>query len=255
MYGQTGSGKTYTMLGDYSKEIRENNGINKRSSSNKMRIRSGSRNHSNNQNETLKRNWSYGSLPSKEEPWLNSKVGGIGLIKQASLRTPKGLPPKSSCIPQPSSWISSVNNKNSSKKFNSSDNEFQQKSDFSSAISFDSYVKNCQQSSMTPKRNSNQLVRNQSEGKLKGVSISTIEDLQNKGVLIHALSELFSQIENYSIINKSLEEESKEFDKNIKTNTFIIKCSYFEIYNDTVYDLLSDINEFDKPLIVWEDSK
>ena len=43
MYGQTGAGKTYTMLGDYSKEVREecalNNGISKEAISK----RSGSR--------------------------------------------------------------------------------------------------------------------------------------------------------------------------------------------------------------------
>lgn len=55
MYGQTGSGKTYTMLGDYSKEIRENSLLGKRSGSNKNRIRSGSRNNYNS-NSSLKRN-------------------------------------------------------------------------------------------------------------------------------------------------------------------------------------------------------
>jgi hypothetical protein len=61
MYGQTGSGKTYTMLGDYSKEIREANSLGKRSGSNKMRMRSGSRNKN---SSGLKRNSSLGSLSS-----------------------------------------------------------------------------------------------------------------------------------------------------------------------------------------------
>lgn len=55
MYGQTGSGKTYTMLGDYSKEIRESSLLGNRSGSNKNRIRSGSRNNYNS-NSSLKRN-------------------------------------------------------------------------------------------------------------------------------------------------------------------------------------------------------
>lgn len=56
MYGQTGSGKTHTMLGEYSKEIRESNIMGKRSGSNKMRIRSGSRNHQIHASNSLNRN-------------------------------------------------------------------------------------------------------------------------------------------------------------------------------------------------------
>ena len=255
MYGQTGSGKTYTMLGDYSKEIRENSWLSKRSSSNKMRIRSGSRNHSTNQTESLKRNCSYGSLPGKAEPGVIPKPLGLGLHKQTSLGTPKGLPPKANCFNQPSSGSGSQSNRNLVKKSTTSEIEAAQKSEITNAVSFESYIKNWQQYSLTPKRGSSRLQRNQSEAKLKGGSNSVVEELQNKGVLIYSLSELFNQIENYSTVNKSLEEDSKEYDKNIKTNTFIVKCSYFEIYNDTVYDLLSDINEIDKPLIVWEDPK
>lgn len=55
MYGQTGSGKTHTMLGDYSKEIRESSCFSKRSGSNNLRMRSGSRNNYNSRN-SLKRN-------------------------------------------------------------------------------------------------------------------------------------------------------------------------------------------------------
>lgn len=99
------------------------------------------------------------------------------------------------------------------------------------------------------------MTRNKSDGKLQGASTVNIDDDSNKGVLIYSLNELFNQIENYSFINKSLDEDFKDSGSNMKSNTFIIKCSYFEIYNDTIYDLLSDINEFDKPLMVCEDPK
>lgn len=37
--------------------------------------------------------------------------------------------------------------------------------------------------------------------------------------------------------------------------TFIVRCSYFEIYNDYVYDLLAALEHLDTPMHVCEDSK
>ena len=45
------------------------------------------------------------------------------------------------------------------------------------------------------------------------------------GVLIHGLQQLFEQI------------EAREKQEN---RIFIVKCSYFEIYNDQVFDLLNE---------------
>ena len=255
MYGQTGSGKTYTMLGDYSKEIRETSWFNRRSGSNKMRIRSGSRNHGINQSSSLKRNWSFGALQGKMGVSLNSKLMTSGIQKQLSLGTTNGLPPKSTATNQPSSNNEIYSNKQNLKKTISSDSDILLKSDTSNAMSFASYIRNWKQYNVTPKKGIDPLTRNKSDGKLQGASTVNIDDDSNKGVLIYSLNELFNQIENYSVVNKSLDEEFKEQGNNLKTNTFVIRCSYFEIYNDTVYDLLSDINEFDKPLIVWEDPK
>ena len=38
-------------------------------------------------------------------------------------------------------------------------------------------------------------------------------------------------------------------------NTFIVRCSYFEIYNDLCYDLLANLEEFGDSLPVCEDPK
>lgn len=231
MYGQTGSGKTYTMLGEYSKEIRENNCLGKRSGSNKMRIRSGSRNHTINHSSSLKRNCSFGALPGKVGLSSNAKLSQPGLQKQLSVGTSNGLPPKSAGSGQAPSVSDAVSNS-------------------SNAMSFASYIRNCKQYNVTPKKGINPLTRNKSESKLQGASTIYNDEEANKGVLIHSLRELFHQFENYSIVNKSLDEDFKEQGNNLKTNTFIVRCSYFEIYNDTVYDLLKDINDFDKPLLV-----
>lgn len=164
----------------------------------------------------------------------SSKLNSTGLSKQYSLNNNSKLPPKSAGQ-------------------NPSSNEAT--SDTSNTMSFASYIRNCKQYNVTPKK-INPLTRNKSVGKLQTISTLGIDESHNKGVLIYSLNHLFESIEDY--IQKSPEksdEESKEQGDNVKTNTFIIRCSYFEIYNDTVYDLLADINEFDKPLIVCEDSK
>jgi hypothetical protein len=77
-------------------------------------------------------------------------------------------------------------------------------------------------------------------------------DNGDKGVLIYSLNELFSEVEKCRLSREefSLEESKEQGD--VSSNTFIITCSYFEIYNDTVYDLL---NEIDKPIMVCEDPK
>lgn len=89
MYGQTGSGKTHTMLGDYSKEIREANSLGKRSGSNKMRMRSGSRN----KNNGLNRNSSLGSLSNHSNLPHTHRQNPV-FMKTASHGV--GLPPKAS---------------------------------------------------------------------------------------------------------------------------------------------------------------
>lgn len=98
----------------------------------------------------------------------------------------------------------------------------------------------------------NPLTRNNSEGGLQALSTIQNDEDANKGVLIYGLKELFGEIERCTQEqnDSSVDEESKEQGKNNASNSFIVKCSYFEIYNDTVYDLLSDINEFDQPLLV-----
>ena len=50
------------------------------------------------------------------------------------------------------------------------------------------------------------------------------------GVLVQALKNLFSQTQND------------------KTKTYFIKCSYVEIYNDQVYDLLERAENFSETL-------
>lgn len=40
-----------------------------------------------------------------------------------------------------------------------------------------------------------------------------------------------------------------------KENTFKITCSYLEIYNDLVFDLLSKKDQMNEDLTIFEDSK
>lgn len=70
----------------------------------------------------------------------------------------------------------------------------------------------------------------------------TTQDLNTDGVLILALKELFQRV-------KDPESE--------RERVFIIRCSYFEIYNDAVYDLLNIQKElaFAEPLQLNEDIK
>jgi hypothetical protein len=84
------------------------------------------------------------------------------------------------------------------------------------------------------------LSRNESWGRLasQGLTASAtsptksddFRDLSVKGTLIYSLQDLF-----------------EEFKKR-KDNAFIVRCSYFEIYNDQIYDLLANIDEFGEAL-------
>jgi hypothetical protein len=60
---------------------------------------------------------------------------------------------------------------------------------------------------------------------------------KNKGILVYALNELFDNVKS-------------------SPKAFIIKCSYFEIYNDQVFDLLQEREEqMQDPLQLAEDIK
>ena len=64
------------------------------------------------------------------------------------------------------------------------------------------------------------------------------EDL-NKGILVHSLQTLFEEIARR---------------EKIENRIFIIKCAYFEIYNDQVFDLLNEsFIQSPEPLMVLED--
>lgn len=65
----------------------------------------------------------------------------------------------------------------------------------------------------------------------------TKTEMNVKGILIYSLNDLFDQF------------------KRLSSNTFIVRCSYFEIYNDTIYDLLANFDEFGESLNVCEDPK
>jgi len=56
----------------------------------------------------------------------------------------------------------------------------------------------------------------------------------NKGILVHSLLTLFDEIKKREAIENRI---------------FIIKCAYFEIYNDQVFDLLNEqFIQFPEPL-------
>ncbi len=69
------------------------------------------------------------------------------------------------------------------------------------------------------------------------MSPTKTEDLSTRGVLIYSVQDLFEQFEKY------------------KSNTFIVRASYFEIYNDLIYDLLGKTEDFGEALTVCEDPK
>ncbi len=69
-------------------------------------------------------------------------------------------------------------------------------------------------------------------------SISTYSVTMNEGVLVLSLKDLFGRIEQEQNATKS----------------FFVRCSYFEIYNDSIYDLLTTIERLTEPLNVSEDS-
>ena len=58
-----------------------------------------------------------------------------------------------------------------------------------------------------------------------------------KGVLVYSLQDLFAEFMKF------------------RHNTFIVRCAYFEIYNDLCYDLLANFEEFGDSLPVCEDPK
>lgn len=66
-----------------------------------------------------------------------------------------------------------------------------------------------------------------------------LQATEDKGILIHALQSLFEEI------------DLREMTEN---KIFVVKCSYFEIYNDQVYDLLrEEFAQLNEPLQVVED--
>lgn len=86
---------------------------------------------------------------------------------------------------------------------------------------------------------------------LNSTSIETFNPLhltkqdENSGVLLYAMDHAFKELDQF---NTSSDERSK--------TTTIVKCSYVEIYNDSIYDLLQDKEKLDNPLSVNEiDSK
>ena len=61
----------------------------------------------------------------------------------------------------------------------------------------------------------------------------------NAGILVHSLQTLFEEISRR---------------EKIENRIFIIKCAYFEIYNDQVFDLLNEgFIQSPEPLQVLED--
>lgn len=67
--------------------------------------------------------------------------------------------------------------------------------------------------------------------------------MQQDGILIMSLKELFQKV---SGVNGG---------ETIGQRVYIIRCSYFEIYNDAIYDLLNSQKEqaFNEPLQLQED--
>jgi hypothetical protein len=64
------------------------------------------------------------------------------------------------------------------------------------------------------------------------------------GILILSLKELFSRVKEQQAANTETD-----------ARVYMIRCSYFEIYNDAVYDLLNTQKEiaFNEPLQLNED--
>lgn len=66
--------------------------------------------------------------------------------------------------------------------------------------------------------------------------------------------EFSSKGEEGGILLMSLKSLFSAISKN-KQKSYFVKICYFEIYNDLVYDLLADIEQFGDPLPVCEDIK
>ena len=68
------------------------------------------------------------------------------------------------------------------------------------------------------------------------------------GILILSLKELFAKVRDQSISNFMGSPDGQ--DSGATTRVYMIRCSYFEIYNDAVYDLLNTQKEvaFNEPL-------
>lgn len=67
------------------------------------------------------------------------------------------------------------------------------------------------------------------------------DDANVDGILILSLKELFARVRETSNLASASSQVTK---------VYIIRCSYFEIYNDTIYDLLNTQKEqaFSEPL-------
>jgi Kinesin motor domain len=67
----------------------------------------------------------------------------------------------------------------------------------------------------------------------------------NEGVLFMGLSDIMDEIKKVSFVFLSLAWENFKLNKIFKDSekTYVVQCSYFEIYNECIYDLLGNISE------------
>jgi hypothetical protein len=70
-----------------------------------------------------------------------------------------------------------------------------------------------------------------------GKTYTMLGNEKEQGILIHALNDIFSVIE-------------KDLDK-----TYVLRCSYIEIYNEQIFDLLKPPSRLTEVLTVSEDTK
>lgn len=62
------------------------------------------------------------------------------------------------------------------------------------------------------------------------------------GILVYSMMELFKQINKVCV--PTIQDQKRQFE---------VKCSYYEIYNENIYDLLKSENEVSDPLIFGTD--